>query len=242
MFKKGFTLIELLVVIAIIAILAAILFPVFAQAREKARQSSCLSNVKQLSTAFFLYADDFDECFPCYTACLEGGSNWYQWVTSPSYGFSFWTPFVSTYPYFKNSKLLICPSQITPTAAAPSFRIATWNMDGNNHQYESSYGMNTGLSTANGDPWAPEPVCLANLQSTGNFVLMTEGNTPFADCSNGPHQVEIRHTGGSNFGFADGHAKFYKCGNGNIATGWPWPHVNNNFDMNQPLRADITHQ
>ena len=63
--KKGFTLIELLVVIAIIAILAAILFPVFAQAREKARQTSCLSNCKQLGTALQLYVDDYEETFPC---------------------------------------------------------------------------------------------------------------------------------------------------------------------------------
>src|SRR5689334_4870314 len=62
--NKGFTLIELLVVIAIIAILAAILFPVFAQAREKARQTSCLSNEKQLGTAFLMYVQDYDETFP----------------------------------------------------------------------------------------------------------------------------------------------------------------------------------
>ena len=62
--KKGFTLIELLVVIAIIAILAAILFPVFEQAREKAFQTSCLSNLKQMGTSIILYKDDFDETFP----------------------------------------------------------------------------------------------------------------------------------------------------------------------------------
>src|SRR5437867_780231 len=62
--KRGFTLIELLVVIAIIAILAAILFPVFAQAREKARQASCLSNTKQLGTAVQMYLQDYDETFP----------------------------------------------------------------------------------------------------------------------------------------------------------------------------------
>src|SRR5438093_11195852 len=61
---RGFTLIELLVVIAIIAILAAILFPVFAHAREKARQTSCLSNLKQLSGAMLMYAGDYDERFP----------------------------------------------------------------------------------------------------------------------------------------------------------------------------------
>ena len=228
MFKKGFTLIELLVVIAIIAILAAILFPVFAQAREKARQSSCLSNVKQLSTAFFLYADDYDECFPAYSAVLDHGTNWYQWVTSPSYGFSWWTPFVALYPYFKNSGLLICPSQAkNPSAGSPSFRAATWNYDGVSTTYQSSYGMNTSLASANGDPWAPTPVTLSQLTTTGNFILLTEGSVPMAGPGDSPNQVDVRHNGGSNIGFADGHAKFYKYGAGpteqwsNIGAGWP---------------------
>jgi prepilin-type N-terminal cleavage/methylation domain-containing protein/prepilin-type processing-associated H-X9-DG protein len=71
--KNAFTLIELLVVIAIIAILAAILFPVFAQAREKARQATCVSNLKQLTTAFMMYAQDYDEQLPPWTTnrCLN---------------------------------------------------------------------------------------------------------------------------------------------------------------------------
>src|SRR5438270_8287108 len=62
--KRGFTLIELLVVIAIIAIIAAILFPVFAQAREKARQATCVSNMKQIGTALTMYQQDYDETYP----------------------------------------------------------------------------------------------------------------------------------------------------------------------------------
>jgi len=78
-FKKGFTLIELLVVIAIIAILAAILFPVFAQAREKARQSTCLSNMKQIGLALNMYIDDYDETYPTY----DGAGGWLPYILSP---------------------------------------------------------------------------------------------------------------------------------------------------------------
>ncbi len=76
MVKKGFTLIELLVVIAIIAILAAILFPVFARAREKARQTSCLSNIKQLTLGVQMYVQDFDERFPP-LLCTDGATYLY---------------------------------------------------------------------------------------------------------------------------------------------------------------------
>jgi len=92
--NRGFTLIELLVVIAIIAILAAILFPVFARAREKARQASCLSNMKQIGLAMLMYIDDYDEQF-CRVTC-SGGTN-YKW-------------FDPIDPYIKNKQILFCPS------------------------------------------------------------------------------------------------------------------------------------
>src|SRR5881409_782799 len=74
--RNGFTLIELLVVIAIIAILAAILFPVFAQAREKARMSAFLSNERQIGTALMMYVQDYDEAFPRVTFYSVSGGNW----------------------------------------------------------------------------------------------------------------------------------------------------------------------
>ncbi len=95
--KRGFTLIELLVVIAIIAILAAILFPVFARAREKARQASCLSNCKQMGLAILMYAQDYDE-----TIC--------PYVDS-GYNFSTMAWWVVIDPYIKNDQIRKCPSQ-----------------------------------------------------------------------------------------------------------------------------------
>ena len=97
--NHGFTLIELLVVIAIIAILAAILFPVFAQAREKARAASCLSNTKQLGLALMMYAQDYDENFVGSYSFPNG------WGNCPRY---IWADMVQ--PYIKNVQLFTCPS------------------------------------------------------------------------------------------------------------------------------------
>ena len=92
--NRGFTLIELLVVIAIIAILAAILFPVFARAREKARMASCQSNLKEIGLAIHMYVQDYDErlLFQRYGAT---GYHWYEVI----------------YPYLKNNQILTCPSK-----------------------------------------------------------------------------------------------------------------------------------
>ncbi len=110
----GFTLIELLVVIAIIAILAAILFPVFAQAREKARQTSCISNLKQIGTAFVSYSQDYDEMWPRTL-----------WGASPSGAVCSWPTIIQ--PYVKSVDIFRCPSYtaeplgVTPgTYAAPN--------------------------------------------------------------------------------------------------------------------------
>jgi prepilin-type N-terminal cleavage/methylation domain-containing protein/prepilin-type processing-associated H-X9-DG protein len=97
--RRGFTLIELLVVIAIIAILAAILFPVFAQAREAARKTQCLSNLRQQGTALQMYAQDFDELLPQGTRTINGQA--WRWMHQ-------------TYPYVKNAGVYKCPSNPMP--------------------------------------------------------------------------------------------------------------------------------
>ncbi|MEI6500574.1 MAG: DUF1559 domain-containing protein, partial [Armatimonadota bacterium] len=119
--RKGFTLIELLVVIAIIAILAAILFPVFAKAREKARQSSCLSNVKQIALGMMQYAQDYDErMVPA--AMYYATPNYYTWMYLMQ-------------PYVKSSQIFTCPSS---TATG-------WNGSLNTTQ-NTGYGLFRNLS------------------------------------------------------------------------------------------------
>ena len=111
MLRKGFTLIELLVVIAIIAILAAILFPVFAQAREKARQTTCASNEKQLGLAFMQYSQDYDEFLPTNAYSVTGGLN------GPG-----WTGMI--YPYVKSANVYTCPDDSTANALSYAYNAA----------------------------------------------------------------------------------------------------------------------
>ena len=120
--RLGFTLIELLVVIAIIAILAAILFPVFAQAREKARSTACLSNLKQVGMATRMYSQDYDEVLvPNY---LYSSTSTYAW----------WFDLLQ--PYVKNRDVFVCPnwSRVDVYATAPGAPKQTvkWSYGGNN--------------------------------------------------------------------------------------------------------------
>jgi prepilin-type N-terminal cleavage/methylation domain-containing protein len=107
--KTGFTLIELLVVIAIIAILAAILFPVFARARESARRAACLSNMKQVTTGVLMYAQDYDEVLP-----FMDGTGRTNYAVDPR---AIWIN--GTMPYVKNAAVWYCPSATIHATAPP---------------------------------------------------------------------------------------------------------------------------
>jgi len=128
--QSGFTLIELLVVIAIIAILAAILFPVFAAAREKARQTSCASNLKQIGLALIQYYQDYDEAMvPAVTGTTAGGGT----TSATSY---LWTDAI--FPYVKSTGIYMCPDD--PESEPGK---TPWQQYGGSHCY-ASYVLNAG--------------------------------------------------------------------------------------------------
>ena len=105
---KGFTLIELLVVVAIISILAAILFPVFARARENASRASCMSNMKQIGLGMMMYVQDNDERYPTYNTVTDGvapdAAHGGAWLGT------YWFWFNSIFPYVKSVQVFVCPS------------------------------------------------------------------------------------------------------------------------------------
>ncbi len=228
-YRKGFTLIELLVVIAIIAILAAILFPVFAQAREKARQTSCLSNLKQQGTAVYMYVQDYDETFPLalYLSVQSTGP-----CAQVSYN--------EIIPYQKNAQIEKCPSDSTPlnvnnavAALAPLLGGAIPVCNNQPPLQEVSYQPNYSVLVFPPNllpsPVSSNPVTLASLEYPAETSMLTDSDVMLS--LSDPHfpfplstPIQARHNTQVNSVYADSHAKVvhtkaYTDANGNQITG-----------------------
>jgi len=198
--SPGFTLIELLVVIAIIAILAAILFPVFARAREKARQTSCLSNLKQIGLGFAMYASDSDGRYPP----LYDNANWpngFWWATQIQ-------------PYIKNTQILKCPSanSLGNWPAAPIAGVTALPLS-----YAWACYMECWSNGCAG--LQPDPTRVMFFPGTDTYwqqpadnLLLSEftglyfRGKSWATCNS----ADGRHNGGANCLFQDAHAKWFK--------------------------------
>jgi len=187
--RRGFTLIELLVVIAIIAILAAILFPVFARAREKARSASCLSNVKQIGLAILMYAQDFDETY----------------VDARWWGNYFWCDRVV--PYMKNTQLFVCPSHkgdlcASGTCSNHNAHVRYPDLGYGYNHYHISYP--SGFVGVSGKQMAAV-MSPASVFMVMDFQCYYTATTGSVDGSKG---YANKHNGGTNICYADGHAKW----------------------------------
>ncbi len=208
MTRRGFTLIELLVVIAIIAILAAILFPVFAKAREKARQASCLSNVKQIGIGLMAYLQDYDERLPMtYFYIGAAGSSDLYW------------PIDVLQPYIKNWQINFCPSfkwatpysgcrpPGLPSPLDGSYAIV-FNITSNRGGYAS-----TSLSRCPIGEIARPAETLVACDSTWPEIFGAWSGDPdplvFTEVGRLPRTPD-KHNDGNNYVFCDGHAKWLK--------------------------------
>jgi prepilin-type N-terminal cleavage/methylation domain-containing protein/prepilin-type processing-associated H-X9-DG protein len=213
--RRGFTLIELLVVIAIIAILAAILFPVFARAREAARTSSCLSNTKQMGSAVMMYCQDYDEIFPW---MWQGGAG-SAWVHIPegetaSSNYYTWAEYIM--PYIKNKAVFQCPSFKRTQAQMPYATLPfSYNYNGaaglgvSGSAMASVEAPSTTVLLYDGqgtmDCWwyAPDHASLISGISVANPASASPVAWPQATMDS-----VRRHNSGVNVAFADGHSKW----------------------------------
>lgn len=208
--SRGFTLIELLVVIAIIAILAAILFPVFAQAREAARTISCASNLKQMTLAFRMYSQDYDEIFPIRRNCdaTQCYSNWKHELQ----------------PYIKNVQVFRCPTNpaskvFDETDGTVTYATGTQKFNRGYFYLNAFYMSSAGVGT--GDWWSGFQYAEAAFPYPANSIVVGENKDVWADY--GPWMAFVpgwgfaganwgaRHKSSdraANIGFIDGHVKY----------------------------------
>jgi prepilin-type N-terminal cleavage/methylation domain-containing protein/prepilin-type processing-associated H-X9-DG protein len=180
-YRQGFTLIELLVVIAIIAILAAILFPVFAQAREKARATSCLSNFKQVALGHLMYVQDYDEKFAPFMWGPGDGGFSYNWETCFT-----WPQMV--FPYVKNWGIFRCPSDGNANDAQSLADMGyPSNAVGRQKEYAVGLTVDTGynymhLAPMLGDAAQSQGKNLGNVTKAANCYMFLDSVWDFAGC------------------------------------------------------------
>ena len=194
--RNAFTLIELLVVIAIIAILAAILFPVFARARENARRSSCSSNLKQIGLGILQYTQDYDEKYPNQVISATPANNLH-------FGYIL-------QPYLKSKQIFLCPSAAgstsdikNPYPADTKDHIWTADATTPGGAFSGSYGMNTPV----------EGISQAQVLNVVRTPMFFDGAWPEASGSADPGIINARrHFDGSNLCYVDGHVKFQNFG------------------------------
>ena len=228
--KDAFTLIELLVVIAIIAILAAILFPVFAQAREKARQTACLSNVKQIGTALLMYLQDYDEALPAPdwgtpTATSGPERSVFAWAgggsVPPGPNLPCWCDLFL--PYIKNTDVFKCPDDSTGNLTVGgvkyvgkpiSYALNTFFYSTPEGKF---FGSNYNGSAAYSRMANPASKIYIGEVESGRGQELVNPSRPWA---------LARHSLGANYLYADGHAKWHKMPSWNTAAAaWSDPVV-----------------
>ena len=205
--RTGFTLIELLVVIAIIAILAAILFPVFARAKAKALQASCLSNLKQISLAFLMYATDYDDTMPPAYYFTGGWGVEHGWDFTIDYAAWSFTPGLIG-PYTKNQQINACPGasalasydrQLTGYAYNASYVGGTWDEGKKPAMLGSiAYSAETAMlaDSAYWDGFGGAVTATNYLRAPGDAYYSYVGPS-----------VHFRHNGVANVAYCDGHVK-----------------------------------
>ena len=207
--RGGFTLIELLVVIAIIAILAAILFPVFQRVRENARRTACLSNMKQLGLGVVQYTQDYDEKMPSVTdgpsgEATLGGWMYYSGFSTPPINFD--PTRGSVYSFTKSTGIYVCPDDSAAQSSHDSYAISSC----------TAAFFKPAVGSPNYAGYVRPGKGLSSFDNTAGTLLFCEEASGSANSGTNDaylnytqDHVSLRHSGGSNMAFIDGHAKYY---------------------------------